>query len=145
MRSLARILGATIMSLSLVAPVAAEPRGGYEQMFKPLRELLAPCMDAADRCKAEGREQSVCRAEAEQCVKALEERMKEEEIKELEKEDPGIRDTMAAIDAHQACVSKILDCVKRMKNTSGCVERAPRCQSEPREGSAEARCPFCVH
>lgn len=130
-----------LFSLSLVAPVAPEPRDGYEQMFKPLRELLAPCMDAADRCKAEGKEQSVCRAEAEQCVKTLEERVKEEEIRALEKDDPGIRRTMAAIDAHQACVSNIQDCLKETRNISPCIERAPRCQAKNGERTAGACCP----
>jgi hypothetical protein len=127
--------------LSLVAPAGAEPRGGYEQMFKPMRELLAPCIDVADRCKAEGKGESVCRAEAGQCVKELEERMKEEEIRNLEKEDPGIRSTMTAIDAHQACVSNILDCLKEKKHISLCIERAPRCQADTGERAAGACCP----
>ena len=145
MPSLARILGAAIMSLSLVALVAAEPRGGYEQMFNPLREMLAPCLDAADRCIAEGKEQAVCRAEEEQCMKALEERMKEDVIRELEEEDPSARETMAAMDAHQACVSKILDCMKETKDISRCIERTPRCQVKARDESAQACCPsVCI-
>lgn len=145
MWSLARILGGVIVLLSLITPAAAEPRGGYEQMFKPLRELLAPCLETADRCIAEGKGQSVCRAEAEQCFKALEEQIKEDVIRELEKEDPSARKTMAAMDAHQACVSKIQDCLAETKNISRCVEHAPRCQTNAPKESAQACCPsICI-
>ncbi|HLA80644.1 MAG TPA: hypothetical protein VJP78_03290 [Thermoleophilia bacterium] len=146
MRSTARLTTAVVFSLSLVSQAAAEPRGAYEKMFEPLRDMLAPCTEAAERCIADGKEQSVCRAEAEQCERALEERMKEELIKELEKEDPSARRTMAAMDAHQACVSKILDCFDRTKNISQCVKRAPTCRAKTRQGSAEACCPSaCIN
>jgi hypothetical protein len=146
MRSIARLTTAIVFSLSLVSQAAAEPRGAYEEMFKPLRDMLAPCTEAADRCIADGKEQSVCHAEAEQCVRTLEERVKEDVIKDLEKEDPSARRTMAAMDAHQACVSKILDCFGRTRNISQCVERAPRCQAKTRHGSAEACCPSaCIN
>ena len=141
MRSTARLTTTVVFSLSLASQVAAEPRGAYEKMFEPLRQMLAPCTEAAERCIADGKEQSVCRAEAEQCDRALEERLKEEVIKDLEKEDPSARRTMAAMDAHQACVSKILDCFDRTKNISQCVKHAPRCQEKVREESAEACCP----
>jgi hypothetical protein len=110
-------------------------------MFGPLRDLLAPCREEADRCIAAGKGESVCRAEAEQCVRALEERVKEQTIKEMEKEDPSARRTMAAIDAHQACVSMILECLRHTKRTTGCVERAPRCRAVERGEGAEACCP----
>jgi hypothetical protein len=110
-------------------------------MFGPMRELLAPCLDAADRCEAEGKDKSSCRAEGEQCLKALEKRMEEEEIGRLEKEDSGIRGTMAAMDAHQACVSNILECLKRTKIIGPCIERAPKCPSNDAERAAGVCCP----
>lgn len=141
MRSTAFTIIAMIPWLSVATPATGEPRGGYEQMFGPLRDLLAPCREDADRCAASGKSESICRAEAEQCVRALEEVMKEQTLKELEKEDPSARRTMTAIDAHQACVSTILDCVRQTKQTTYCVERAPRCRAVERGEGVDACCP----
>jgi hypothetical protein len=147
-RVLARVTGGLALGLALAAPASAEPRGAYEQLIhEPLRRLLAPCQELADQCRARGEAESACRPRAEQCVRDVEERVREEAIREAEKTDPGARGTMDALDAQSACTKGILDCVRRAPEAERagalgpCVAAARVCPVGPARAGAPGCCP----
>jgi len=102
------VLGGIAIGLCLVAPVVAEPRGAYEELIQaPLRRLLAPCLLMAEQCQARGEHEATCRPRVERCIRDIEEQAKEQALREMEKEDPGARRTMEAIESLEAPIVRV--------------------------------------
>ncbi len=140
------VLGGIAIGLCLVAPVVAEPRGAYEELIRaPLRRLLAPCLLMAEQCQARGEHEVTCRPRVERCIRDIEEQAKEQALREMEKEDPGARRTMEAIEAQSACTQGILDCIRaapeqdRPRAFGPCVTAARTCPLGP-PGSGPSNC-----
>jgi hypothetical protein len=132
-------------ALAAGAAGAAEPREDHGQLFAPLQEWIAPCVERADRCRAAGGSAEACRSEAERCFADVEARVKESTLRDLDRDDPRARAAFVAIDVQDQCIAAINGCAERGGGLAACVAERPACEPEAGPGCCPAACAELWH